>query len=441
MPLADPVSLESAPLRRWLSIVGIGEDGIDGLTPVARGLISDAKIVFGGKRHLTRANKLIRGKKQEWPSPFDGAVDAVLAQRTTQVCVLASGDPFFYGVGALLARHVKPAEMVAVPAPSAFSLAAARLGWAMQDVTPVSLHGRPIDLVRPHLQPGQRVLALMPDAAGPAALAKLLTEAGCGASTLTVLEALGGPHDRVRTTTAAAFGLDDVNALNVVAIEVQAAAGARVIPRAAGLPDAMFEHDGQITKREIRALTLSALAPRRGELLWDIGAASGSVAIEWMLADPSLRAIAIERRPDRAARIRRNAAAFGVPGLEVVEGDGLAALQGLPRPDAIFIGGGAAATLDAALIRLRSHGRLVANAVTLETESLLLVRYATLGGELTRIAISRAERIGGDDRPHAPAAVSAAHPPGRESRQAGETAAPSGWRPALPVTQWRWIKP
>jgi precorrin-6Y C5,15-methyltransferase (decarboxylating) len=443
MPPIDPVLPESAVSRRWLSIVGIGEDGVDGLSPVARGLIGDADIVFGGDRHLKLAGKLIRGRKLSWPSPFEGAVDDVLAQRARQVCVLASGDPFFYGIGAVLARKINPAEMLAVPAPSAFSLAAARLGWALQDTAQVSLHGRPLNLVLPHLQPGARVLALTPDGDGPAALARLLAEAGCGASPLIVLEALGGKRERIRTATAAAFDLRDIDPLNVVAIEVQAAAGARVIPRAAGLPDAMFEHDGQITKREIRALTLSALAPRRGELLWDIGAGSGSVAIEWMLADPSLRATAIERRPDRAARIRRNAAALGVPGLEVVEGDGLEALQGLPRPDAIFIGGGAVATLDAAIIRLRSHGRLVANAVTLETESLLLVRYATLGGELTRIAISRAERVGGDDRASAPVAVSAAHPPGRESRaaQPSETTGPSGWRPALPVTQWRWIKP
>jgi precorrin-6Y C5,15-methyltransferase (decarboxylating) len=435
MSLFNRISPESAASRRWLSIVGIGEDGVHGLTPVARGLIGDAEIVFGGKRHLNLASSLIRGKKHPWPSPFDGAVDGVLAQRTKQVCVLASGDPFLYGIGAMLASKVDPAEMLAVPAPSAFSLAAARLGWALQDTTQVSLHGRPIDLIRPHLQPGQRVLALTADGDGPAALAKLLTEAGCGGSALTVLEALGGPRESIRTTTAAAFDLKDVNALNVVAIQIQAAAGARIYPRAAGLADSLFEHDGQITKREIRAVTLSALAPRRGELLWDIGAGSGSVAIEWMLADPSLRAIAIERDPVRAARIRRNAAAFGVPGLEVIEGDGLAALQGLPRPDAIFIGGGATATLDAALMRLRSHGRLVANAVTLETESLLLMRYATLGGELTRFAASRAEPIGGD-RAHGAAAAPAAPLQGGR-----ETAAPSGWRPALPVTQWTWIKP
>jgi precorrin-6Y C5,15-methyltransferase (decarboxylating) len=413
MSLVDPVLPESAASRRWLSIVGIGEDGADGLSPVARGLIGDAEVVFGGKRHLTLAGSLIRGEAQPWPSPFDGAVDGVLAQRGRQVCVLASGDPFLYGVGATLARRIDPAEMLAVPAPSAFSLAAARLGWALQNTAQVSLHGRSIDLVRPQLHPGMRVLALTSDGDGPAALARLLSEAGFGASSLTVLEALGGQRERIRTVTAAAFDLRDIDALNIVAIAVKAGPDARVIPRAAGLPDAMFEHDGQITKREIRALTMSSLAPRRGELLWDIGAGSGSVAIEWMLADPSLRAIAVEQRPDRAARIRRNAGAFGVPNLEVIECDASTVLDDLPRPDAVFIGGAATAVLDAALKNLRSHGRLVANAVTLETESLLLVRYATLGGELTRVAVTRADAVGGK----------------------------TAWRPALPVTQWTWIKP
>jgi precorrin-6B C5,15-methyltransferase / cobalt-precorrin-6B C5,C15-methyltransferase len=413
MSSVDPGLPESAVSRRWLSIVGIGEDGVDGLSPVARRLIGDADIVFGGRRHLTLAGSLIRGEVQPWPSPFDGAVDGVLAQRGRQVCVLASGDPFFYGVGAVLARRIDPVEMLAVPAPSAFSLAAARLGWPLQETIQVSLHGRAIDLVRPHLQPGTWVLALTSDGTGPLALARLLTDAGFGASSLTVLEALGGERERIRTTTASTFDLGDISDLNVVAIVVQAGHDARIIARTAGLPDAMFEHDGQITKREIRAITLSALAPRRGELLWDIGSGSGSIAIEWMLADPSLRAIAVERRPDRAARIRRNAAAFGVPGLEVVEGEAPAVLQDLPAPDAVFIGGGAEASLDIALSRLRGRGRLVANAVTLETESMLLVRYATLGGELTRLAVSRADAVGGK----------------------------TGWRAALPITQWTWIKP
>src|SRR5215468_6564687 len=321
MSCVDPVPPESAAPRRWLSIVGIGEDGIDALSPVARGLVGDAEIVFGGKRHLALAAALIRGAARPWPSPFDRAVEDVVAQRDRQVCVLASGDPFVYGVGANLARQIDPAEMLVVPAPSAFSLAAARLGWALPETTQVSLHGRALDLIRPHLQPGMRVLALMAGGNGPAELARLLAGTGFGTSHFVVLEALGGKRERIRTTTAARFDLREVDDLNVVAIEVKAEADASIIPRAAGLADAMFEHDGQITKREIRAITLSSLAPHRGELLWDVGAGSGSVAIEWMLADPSLHAIAIERRPDRAARIRRNAAALGVPGLEVVEGE------------------------------------------------------------------------------------------------------------------------
>jgi precorrin-6B C5,15-methyltransferase / cobalt-precorrin-6B C5,C15-methyltransferase len=413
MSRVDPVSPESAVLRRWLSIVGIGEDGIDALSPVARGLIGDAEIVFGGKRHLALGAVLIRGAARPWPSPFDRAVDEVLAQRGRPVCVLASGDPFVYGVGAVLTRHIDPAESLVLPAPSAFSLAAARLGWALPETAQVSLHGRALDLVRPHLQPGMRVLALTSDGAGPAELARLLSDTGFGASSFFVLEALGGKREQIRTTRAEQFDLRKIDDLNVVAIEVKAAPGARIIARAAGLPDTMFEHDGQITKREIRAMTLSSLAPCRGELLWDIGAGSGSVAIEWMLADPSLRAIAIERRPDRAARIRRNAAALGVPGLEVVEGEAPAVLESLPEPDAIFIGGGANNTLDNARSMLRVGRRLVANAVSLETEALLLECYATLGGELTRLAITRADAVG----------------------------AKTGWRPAMPVTQWTWIKP
>jgi precorrin-6Y C5,15-methyltransferase (decarboxylating) len=304
--------------------------------------------------------------------------------------------------------------------------------------------------VRPHLQPGARVLALTSDAQGPAALARLLADSGFGESRLTVLEALGGPRERVRATTAAArFEFGDIDALNTVAIEVTASPGARVIARAAGLPDDLFEHDGQITKREIRAVTLSALAPRRGELLWDIGAGAGSIAIEWMLADVSCRAIAIEARADRAARIARNAAMFGVPGLEIVHGmapevisaviareGGQSRTQGsvwpgcpacaghdetergvreLRTPDAIFIGGGAsgAGVLDAAIAALRPGGRLVVNAVTLETEALLIARHASLGGTLTRIAIERAEPVG----------------------------RMTTWRPGLPVTQWVWWKP
>jgi precorrin-6Y C5,15-methyltransferase (decarboxylating) len=419
MSRPDVVAEETAAAARWLSIVGIGEDGIEGLTAVARGLVSGAEIVFGGKRHLGLAAALIRGAVRPWPSPFERAVAEVLAQRGRQVCVLASGDPYFYGVGAVLARHVEPRETVVVPAPSAFSLAANRLGWPLADCALVSLHGRELDRVRPHLQPGARVLALTSDGEGPAGLAGLLTASGFGISRLTIMEALGGPRERVRTATAALFDLGKVDPLNTVAIEVAAQDGARVIARVPGLPDAMFEHDGQITKREVRAVTLSWLAPRRGELLWDIGAGAGSVAIEWMLADPSLRAIAIEAQAERAARIRRNAASFGVPGIEIQQGAAPAALAGLPQPDAIFVGGGASdpGVLDAVLAGLRSGGRLVVNAATLQTEAILLARFSVLGGELIRIAIARAEPIG------------------------STTSSMSIWRPALPLTQWRWVKP
>jgi precorrin-6B C5,15-methyltransferase / cobalt-precorrin-6B C5,C15-methyltransferase len=415
MSRPDVVADHTAAVPRWLSIVGIGEDGIEGLSAVARGLVSGAEIVFGGKRHLGLAAALIRGAVRPWPSPFDSAVAEVLAQRGRQVCVLASGDPYLYGIGALLARHVAPGETVVVPAPSAFSLTAARLGWPLADCALVSLHGRELDRVRPHLQPGARVLALTSDRDGPAALAGLLGSIGFGASRFIVLEALGGPRERIRATTAAEFDLDAVDPLNTVAIAVAAQDGARIIARAPGLPDLMFEHDGQITKREVRAVTLSSLAPRRGELLWDVGAGAGSVAIEWMLADTTMRAIAIEAHAERAARIRRNAAAFGVPGIEIMHGTAPAVLAGLPAPDAIFVGGGASdsGVLDTVVAALHGGGRLVVNAATLQTEALLLARHAGLGGELIRIAIARAEPVGGM----------------------------TAFRPALPVTQWRWVKP
>lgn len=388
---------------------------MEGLSTMARGLIEDAEIVFGGKRHLELAAPLIRGAVRPWPSPFERAAGEVMELRGRNVCVLASGDPFLYGVGSMLAKHIDAREMLVVPAPSAFSLAAARMGWSLPETALVSLHGRSLDLIRPHLHPGARVLVLTSDGDGPRALAALLNENGFGGTKLTVLEALGGPRERIRTTVASELALGGIDPLNVVALEVEASANARVLPWAVGLPDALFEHDGQITKREIRAITLSSLAPRKSELLWDVGAGSGSVSIEWMLADPSLRAIAIEQHRERAARIRRNAAAFGVPGLEVVEGQAPDCLKDLPAPDAIFIGGGAAepGMLDAAIAALRPGGRLVVNAVTLETEAVLLARHASHGGELTRIALSRADNVG----------------------------AKIGWRPAMPVTQWVWTKP
>lgn len=398
-----------------MSIVGIGEDGLDGLSPAARAVIEAAEIVFGGVRHLALAGDAVKGEARAWPSPFERGVAEVLALRGRKVCVLASGDPFLHGVGAVLARHVAAGEIAAMPAPSSFSLAASRLGWALAETGCLTVHGRSLDLVRAHLHPGRRLLVLTSDGAGPGEIARLLTESGFGGSTLHVLEALGGPRERVRSGPAEGFDLADVDPLNLVGIELVAGEGARIIARAPGLPDDLFENDGQLTKREIRAVTLSALSPRRGELLWDIGAGAGSVGIEWMLADPSLRAIGIEADPERAARARRNAGALGVPGLEIVEGLAPDALAGLPVPDAVFVGGGAGApgVLDAAIAALRPGGRLVVNAVTLETEALLVARHGAQGGELVRLSVARAAPVGGL----------------------------TGWRPAMPVTQWIWVKP
>jgi precorrin-6Y C5,15-methyltransferase (decarboxylating) len=415
MTFADPVLAKNAASARWLSIVGIGEDGITGLSPAARALVEGAEVVFGGQRHLALAAQLIHGRARPWPSPFARAVADVLGERPKRVCVLASGDPFHYGVGAQLVRQVPADEMVTVPAPSAFSLAAARLGWPLAETSLLALNGRALELIRPHLHPGARLLALSAGAETPGALAQLLLKDGFGESRFIVLEALGGPRERIRSTRVGAFDLGAIDPLNTMAIEVVAGAQARIIPRAPGLADSLFEHDGQITKREVRALTLSALAPRRGERLWDIGAGAGSVAIEWMLADNSMRAIAVEAHAERAARIARNAAALGVPGLEIVHAAAPAALAGLAPPDAIFIGGGASepSVLERSIEALPAGGRLVVNAVTLATEVLLIARHAELGGELIRIAIARAEPIG----------------------------AKSGWRPAMPITQWTWTKP
>jgi precorrin-6B C5,15-methyltransferase / cobalt-precorrin-6B C5,C15-methyltransferase len=400
--------------ERWLGLVGIGEDGLEGLTPAARRLIAQAVFIVGGKRHLALAGPL-KAETMIWPSPIENALDAIEAHRGRPVCALASGDPFFFGVGAMLMRRFTSDEMTSVPAPSAFALVASRLGWSQQDCALLTLHGRPLEAIIPHLQPGARIVALSWDDATPAKLAALLTQRGMGRSRLTICEAMGGLSERIRTTEAQDFVLDNFAALNTIALEVVSERGARVLARTAGLPDEWFEHDGQITKREIRATTLSLLAPRRGDLLWDVGSGSGSVAIEWMLADPANRAVAIEVRHDRAERIARNALSFGVPGLSVVTGEAPHVFADLTPPDAIFIGGGASAPgmIERALSALAPGGRLAVNAVTLETQAACVDWRARWGGELTQIAIAQAEPVGRY----------------------------SGWRAAMPIVQWRFIKP
>ncbi|GAB0119743.1 precorrin-6y C5,15-methyltransferase (decarboxylating) subunit CbiE [Acidisoma sp. 7E03] len=379
----------------WLAIVGIGEDGVEGLSAAARAAIAGAECIAGGARHLALAAALIPAAAEQlpWPSPMTEALPVLESWRGRRAVVLASGDPFCFGVGSLIAKRLVPGEWRSLPAPSAVSLAANRLGWALQDVAVISFCGRPLEALRPLLQPGARILALSADATTPPAVAQAMTRWGFGDSQITVLEQLGGPDEFSFKFKASRGVHDPIAALNLLAIEVTAGPA---IPLAPGLDEDWFETDGQITKREIRALTLTALAPRRGELLWDVGAGSGSIGIEWMLRHPANRAIAIEARADRAARISRNAKALGVPALIAREGRAPEALDGFPVPNAVFIGGGAhnSEITELCWAALKSGGRFVINAVTLETERAVLALHARWGGRLTRIGIERLEALG-----------------------------------------------
>jgi precorrin-6Y C5,15-methyltransferase (decarboxylating) len=375
--------------------------------------------VVGGKRHLALADGLIRGRRLAWPSPIGDALPEIERHRGRPVVVLASGDPFHYGVGDLLRRSIPATETLCLPHASSFTLAAAQLGWSLQDVALVSLHGRVLEGIVRYLQPGARILALSWDGETPARLARLLIERGMGHSVLTVLEAMGGPRERVRRAPAADFDLPEVAALNTIGLEVRASADATVLALTPGLDDSLFEYDGQLTKREVRAVTLSALAPRHGELLWDVGLGAGSIAIEWLLRHPSLRAIGIEDQPERAARAARNAARLGAPDLVIVQNRAPAAFAGLPSPDAVFLGGGLSdpALFDRAWSALKPGGRLVANAVSLKSEALLIELFQRHGGELARLDVARAGSAG---RPGSGVFV---------------------WRPAAPIVQWRVRKP
>lgn len=394
----------------WLTLIGIGEDGRDGLSTRARAALDNAKTIIGGKRHLALGGPLC-ARTLIWPSPIDAIMPDILALRGQPVVVLATGDPFHYGVGTMLSRHVAPAEMRSFPQPSAFSLAASRLCWSLQEVACVSLHGRDDASFSRQLAPGARMLILSWDGGTPARLATILRDRGFGASRMTVLEAMGGPRENRRATTADGFDIDGIDPLNTIALEC---VGADANNTLSCLPDDAFEHDGQITKQAIRAVTLTALAPRGNELLWDVGAGSGSVTIEWLRADRANRAIAIESRPDRAERIARNAARHGVAP-EIVVGDAPGAFADYLSPDAIFIGGavGDEAVVRGAMDALKTDGRLVANAITLESQAHLVALHRTYGGTLTQMQHARAEPVGRF----------------------------SGWRAAMPVVQWRWIKP
>jgi precorrin-6B C5,15-methyltransferase / cobalt-precorrin-6B C5,C15-methyltransferase len=416
---------------KTVTVVGIGADGWAGLSPRSKAAIEQAGVLVGGPRQLALLPEAVPGRRIPLPSPLQPGLSELVAgqggpaldstapaqaaqadvgqtdlgQAGPALVVLASGDPMFYGIGATLVRLLGAAQVTVLPHPSSVSFAAARLGWALDDVDVVSLVGRPRELLHPLLQPGRRVLALTAETTSAADVRALLAARGFGGSRVTVLADLGGEQEVVEPADGQPHGR-----LAIVAIECRLDAGTALLPRVPGLPDEAFEPDGQITKREIRALALAALAPVPGQLLWDVGAGSGSVGIEWMRVHPASRAIAVEPRADRRERIARNAAALGVPGLVVVSGAAPEALSGLPRPDAVFIGGGVttggvvAACWDA----LAAGGRLVANAVTLEGQAVLADWRHRLGGTLTRIGVERADALGTF----------------------------TTWRPALPVVQW-----
>jgi precorrin-6Y C5,15-methyltransferase (decarboxylating) len=385
--VADPLLTDPWLTGPWLTIIGIGEDGLAGLSEASRKSLSGAEIVFGGERHLQLAEIGKRGRI--WPVPFD--VAPVLACRGRPTVVLASGDPFWHGAGGSLASHLSPGEWIAHPAPSTFSLAAARLGWRLEDVLCLGLHAAPFERLVPLLSRHARIICLLRDAQAAIDLSGWLAARGWGDSRLWTLSALSGPRERIAESFARDYHAGLTASPLAVAVQAEGRAG---LPRSSGLTDDLFAHDGQITKRPVRALALSALAPRPGEILWDVGAGSGSLSIEWALAGG--RAIAIEAREDRAANIRANAGAFGLlHRISIVKGCVPAALESLEMPEAVFFGGGLNAELfEAVRSRLAEGTRIVAHAVTLETEALLSDLHDAHGGELMRIELSHATPLG-----------------------------------------------
>lgn len=397
--------------KPWLHIVGIGEDGLDGLVPATRAVVEAAEVILGGDRHHV-LSETITAERLSWPSPFDAMIDTIRGLRGRRAVILVTGDPLWFSVGARIGRAIPSEEIVFHPQLSAFQLAAARMGWSLADVETLTVHGRPVEQMIAFIQPDQRLLILTTGADTPSRIAAFLTERGYGQSKMTVLAAMGGAEERRFDGIAEAWDFE-VPPFNTLAVDCVAAPDAALQPRVPGLDDSLFSSDGTMTKQEVRAVTVARLMPMRGALLWDIGTGCGSVAIEWIRAARYARAIGIEPRADRRAMAAANALALGAPGLEIVDGEAPAALEGLPAPDAIFIGGGLDTTVfDAAFSALRPLGRIVANAVTLESEAVLLELHKRHGGQLSKIAVQRAEPVG----------------------------RLTGWKPLMPVTQWSLVK-
>lgn len=395
----------------WLHIVGIGEDGLDGLTPAARAVVEAAEVIIGGDRHHNLSDNLT-AERLAWPSPFDALIDELTALKGKRVVVLATGDPLWFSVGARIGRSIPSDEITYHPQLSAFQLAAARMGWSMADLETLTVHGRPVEQMIAFIQPDQRLLILTTGAETPAQIAQFLADKGFGQSKMSVLAAMGGP-DEQRFDGIAETWTHTVPAFNTLAVDCIAAPDAALMPRVPGLADELFQHDGTMTKREVRAATLAKLMPMRGALLWDVGCGCGSVAVEWMRAARYARAIGIEPRADRRLLAAANAAALGAPQMQLIDGEVPAALDGLQPPDAIFIGGGLSIeTYEACWAALRPLGRLVVNAVTLESEALLLALYKAYGGDLVKLQVNRATELGDY----------------------------TGWKPLMPVTQWSVVK-
>jgi precorrin-6Y C5,15-methyltransferase (decarboxylating) len=406
-------------MHKWLSVVGIGEDGLPGLNPVGLSLLEKAKIIVGGKRHLAMLSPTDNREKLLWAAPIAATVEKIITYRGQDVCILATGDPMCYGIGVTLTRKIPIAEMTIIPSPSAFSLACARLGWSLTEVECLSLCGRSVDIMRSHLHPNAKLLILSADKNTPQIVAEILTKSGFGGSKITILERMGGIHERITTGEAREQGAGgrgkiEIADLNTIAVECIADIGITGFSKLAGLPDSAYQHDGQLTKQEIRAITLAALAPKPGELLWDVGAGCGSISIEWMRSSSSCHAIAIEHNPARLENISHNAASLGISNLKIVPGKAPQALINLPTPDVIFIGGGVTTEglLETCWQALPLGGRLVANVVTIEGEQKLFTWYQKFGGSFTRIAIQRAEPIGKF----------------------------LGWKAMAPITQWKVVK-
>ncbi|KEJ95278.1 precorrin-6Y methyltransferase [Pseudosulfitobacter pseudonitzschiae] len=394
------------PDTPWLTILGIGEDAPEGLSRASLAALEDAEIVMGAARHLSLLPPL-RADCVTWPVPFADGIETLLGYRGRRVVMLASGDPFWFGAGGSMMRHLAPGEWRTLPGVSTFSLAAGAMGWPLETTRCFGLHAAPLSRLRPALAPGVRLIVLLRDGAAVSSLLQYLVAQGWGASAISVLESLGGPN--MRRSDLRADESVGGNYAHPVCAAIEVAGTGIALPLASGRPDTFFDSDGTMTKQPVRAMTLSALAPRPFEHLWDIGGGSGSIAIEWLLSDPSLSATTIEQNPARAARITANATALGVDRLQVVEGVAPAALQGLTRPDCVFVGGGLSqALLDWIDGNLPAGTRLVANAVTLESEAVLLKAHERRGGDLLRIELARAAPLG----------------PGR------------GWKASFPIVQW-----